>query len=98
MKFFAVKDEYDVCYAVKQVTSNLIQVVDGVEQLFTDLPDHVELENFDEDIIGKKLIDGVWTSAGQDEFGNDYFWFEGKLYGNIYDNENNIVGSEEVTP
>jgi len=97
MKFYAVKDEHDVCYAVKQVTSNLIQVVDGVEQLFSDLPDHVELEVFDEDTIGKKLINGVWTDAGQDAQGNDLWWFEGVLYGNTYDEEGNITGSIEVT-
>jgi hypothetical protein len=97
MKFFAVKDEHEVCFAVKQVTSDLIQVVDGVEQLFSNLTDHVEIDEFDEDLIGKKLIDGVWTSPGQDAQGNDYFWFEGVLYGNTYDDDGNITGTIEIT-
>jgi len=98
MKFFAVKDEHNVCFAVKQVTSDVIQVVDGTEELFSDLSDHVELSTFDEDTIGLKLIDGVWTSPGQDAEGNDYWWFEGTKYGNTYDDDGNITGSIEITP
>ena len=97
MKFFAVKDEYDVCCAVKQVTSDVIQVVDGVEQLFSDLDDHIELSSFQEETIGKKLIDGEWTTAGTDAEGNDYWWYDGAKYGNTYDDDGNIVGSVEIT-
>lgn len=97
MNFFAVLDEHNVCFAVKQVTSNVINVVDGVEQLFSDLSDHEELTEWDESKIGQKLVDGVWTSAGVDALGNERFWFDGVLYENVYDEDENIVGSAEVT-
>ena len=97
MKYFAVLDEYSVCCAVKQVTSNVINVVDGVEQLFSDLSDHVELDNFDESKIGQKLVDGEWATAGLDAQGNERFWFDGDLYENTYDDDGNIVGSVAVT-
>lgn len=97
MKFFAVVDEHDVCFAVKQVTSNVINVVEGVEQLFSDLDDHEELPEWDESKIGQKLVDGEWTSPGVDAKGNERFWFDGTLYENVYDDDDNIVGSAEVT-
>lgn len=97
MKYFAVLDEHSVCCAVKQVTSNVINVVDGVEQLFSNLSDHVEIDNFDESKIGKKLVSGAWVSAGLDAQGNERFWFDGALYENTYDDDGNIVGSVEVT-
>lgn len=98
-KFYAVVSTGNVVHTTKEVKSNVIKVVDGVEQLFDDLSDHIEIENFDVCQPGdKKNEDGSYTSPGVDAVGNSR-WFDmetGLLMEHVYNEGGNIIDSQEV--
>lgn len=99
-KYFVVKNQVNIVTGVKQVNSNVINVnEDGTENLFSDLSDHVEVEDYSPLLIGNKHNeDGTFTAPGSDALGNDrWFSFEtGNLMQYTYDADGAITGEEEV--
>jgi len=99
--FFATISEGNVVNSTKQVNSNVIQVVDGVEQLFTDLSDHISISGLDACQVGDlyNAEDGSFTSPGTDAQGQSR-WYDmnsGVLMENTYDADSGVVnGSQAV--
>lgn len=98
--FFCTLTNGNVVTSVKQVKSNVIKVVDGVEQLFSDLDDHMEIESLETCDVGNKWTGSEFIQAGVDSQGQNR-WFDpetGTHMENVYDSETGVItGSQEVS-
>jgi len=100
MKTIMVTTAANVVVEVKEVKSNVIDVVDGVEQLFTDLDNHYELDSYDAEVLGQKYDPSTnsFTAPGIDLEGNPR-WFDantGVLWQNTYEEDGRTSFPEEV--
>lgn len=98
--FYAVVSAANVVHTTKEVKSNVIKKNDdGTEELFSDLTDHVAIDNFGVCEPGdKKNDDGTYTKPGEDAQGNKR-WFDqttGNLMQFTYTEGGQINGEEEV--
>jgi hypothetical protein len=100
MKALMVLSEGNIVVEVKEVNSNVINIVDGVEQLFTDLDNHYEIDNYDDNILGNKYDPSTqtYTAPGVDLEGNPR-WFDvttGVLWQHTYEEDGRTSMPEEV--
>lgn len=100
MQTIMVTSAANVVVEIKEVKSNVIEVVDGVEQLFTDKDNHYLLESYDAEVLGHKYdpSTGTFTAPGIDLEGNPR-WFDattGVLWQNTYEEDGRTSFPEEV--
>jgi len=98
--FFCTLTEGNVVSSTKQVKSDVIKVVDGVEQLFSDLDDHMVIDSLEACDVGNKWTGSEFIEPGVDsQSQNRWFDFDtGTHMENVYDSETGVVtGSQEVS-